>query len=275
MRKSLLAAASVFLFAFPLFSRQSPSQPAPSPHFTNPAPQPPVRDAEAVAIVEASIKAMGGTPPSDSTATGSITQAVGQESQEGTILIQTRGTDQSLEQITVPDSTTTIVYSRLIAAQTTGSNPEQALSGQVAVVSQTSFFPLPLLTSAINSPDFSLRYIGVESLNGASAEHIRIWNTFTSRPQATGLVTPSTRDIWINPASNLPEKITYSQQTSSPQVPPVLVEVDLGNYAATNGFAYPRAITKSLNGTPWLTISIQSVAFNTGLSDSTFPVICN
>jgi hypothetical protein len=277
MRLSLVPVAILLLFAFTLLPQPNLSQQAtqaPSP-FVPPAPQPPVRDPQALAILEASIKAMGGTPPSDSTATGTVTQAAGQQSQEGTILVQTRGTDQSLEEITLPNSTTTTVYSRLIAAQTTNSNSQAALTGQVAVVSQTSFFPLPLLAAAVNNPDFSLQYIGLESVNGTSAEHIRIWNTFNSRPQGTGLVTPSTRDIWINPASNLPEKIAYSQQTSNPQVPPILVEVDLANYANSNGFAYPRGIAKSLNGTPWLTISIQSVAFNTGLSDSTFPVICN
>ena len=88
MRYRLFAAGSLLLLAFPLFSQQNstqqalpPSMSPPSPQFTPPAPQPPVRDPQAVTILEASIKAMGNTPPSDSTATGAVSQAVGQQSQ--------------------------------------------------------------------------------------------------------------------------------------------------------------------------------------------------
>ena len=52
----------------------------------------------------------------------------------------------------------------------------------------------------------------------------------------------------------------------------VAVDVFYSNYQNSSGILYPSNIRKSLNGTPWATITIQSIAFNTGLTDSDFPV---
>ena len=41
---------------------------------------------------------------------------------------------------------------------------------------------------------------------------------------------------------------------------------------ARSGVLDPFKIEKSLNGTPWTTITIQNVAFQTGLSDNNFPI---
>jgi hypothetical protein len=161
-----------------------------------------------------------------------------------------------------------------MAAQTIGST-QQSLSGQMAVTAQTPFFPLPLLVGAQNNPDFSFQYVALETLNGAPAHHLRMWNTFASRPYSQTLSQFSVRDIWIDTASSLPRKITYTQQTAGGYSPQFFVEVDLSNYQSVNGIAYPHQITKSVNGTPLLTISIQSVSFNTGLSAANFPINCN
>jgi hypothetical protein len=237
--------------------------------------QTPQRDPQAVTILQAAVGAMGGTPPSDSTVNGTVTAAVGSQTQNGTIQILTRGTNQSLESISLPDLSQTTVYSYPLAGQTSGSSAQQELTGQLAATSQTALYPLPLLVGALNNPDASLQYVGQETVDGAVTQHIRFWNTFTSKPYLQPLAPFSVHDVWINTSTGFPVKISFTQQAAAGSAFKTLVELDFSNYQQTNGFAYPYTIKKSLNGTQWLTISIQSVSFNTGLQYSQFQVNCS
>jgi len=219
--------------------------------------------------------ATGGSVPPDSTATGTITETVGTDSQEGTIQILTRGTGESLETITLPDLSQTTVYSYWLAGQTIGSTAQQQLSGQLSVTSQTVLYPLPFLADALSNPDASLQYIGQETVNGVTAQHIRVWNTFASKPRLEMLAPFSVHDVWINASTNLPVRISFTRQASSGSSPKTLVELDFSNYQQTSGFIYPSQVIDSQNGTRWLTISIQSMSFNTGLQDIQFQVNCD
>lgn len=236
----------------------------------------PVRDAQAVAVLQITIKAMGGgNVPSDSTATGSITETVGPDLQEGTLQILTRGTDQSSEAISLPNLSQTTIYSNWMAGQTAGSAPQQQLSGQLAMTSQTALYPLPILAGALINLDVSLQYVGQETVDGTLTNHIRIWNTFASKAYMRPLASFSMHDVWTDAASGLPTRISFTQQSAAGSAFKTLVQLDFSNYQQTSGFVYPYLIKKSLNGTPWLTISIQSVSLNTGLQNSQFQVNCS
>lgn len=233
----------------------------------------PVQDPQAVAVLQQSITALGGAP-SDSTATGSVTATVGSQSQVGTVQVFTLGTNQSQEVISLPNFSQTTTYSAWLAAQSNGSATTQA-SSQLAATSQTALFPTPLLVSALNNPDYSLQFVGVETVAGSAANHIRVWDTFASVPYMQNLSTFSTRDVWLGQATGLPLKMTFTQQAASGSAYRTVVELDFSNYRQSGGFTYPFVIQKSVNGTPWLAISIQSAAFNTGLSASQFQISCS
>ena len=86
---------------------------------TQPAPRtPPTRDPRAVTVLEASIKAVGGTLPSDSTATGTLTIVEGSYQDSGTIQILTRSTDQYSAFLQLLSGNRSVTYSRLHAAET-------------------------------------------------------------------------------------------------------------------------------------------------------------
>lgn len=266
MRPGPLVALGFLLSITSVEAQQSPGS----------TPAAPVRDAQAVAVLQATVKAMGGgNVPSDSTATGSVTETVGSESQEGSIQILTRGTGESLETMNLPDLSQTTVFWYWIAGQTIGSGAQQQLSGQLAMTSQTALYPLPLLVGALSNPDVSLQYVGQETVNGALTNHVRIWNTYASKTYMRPLAAFSTRDIWTDASTGLPARISFTQQAAAGRAFKTLVELDFSNYQQTSGFVYPYLIKKLLNGTPWLTISIQSVAFNTGLQDIQFQVNCS
>jgi hypothetical protein len=158
-------AASLFLF----FSQSSSQQTAPIVQ----------RDPQAVALLQASVRAMGGTVPSDSVATGNVTIVAGSLTTNGTIQILTRGTNQSSEQTTLPSSTYTVIYSQGLADETINSTTT-SIPLERAATSQSVCFPLPFLAAALANSDDFIQYVALETGGQQSLQHIRIQNTFAN-----------------------------------------------------------------------------------------------
>jgi len=220
--------------------------------------------------LQQSILNMGTAAPGDSTATGTITTIAGSLTENGTITIMTRGSDQTFEQIQTPHGST-IVYSQGQASRLENSSPV-ALPMERAVTSQCELFPLPLLVGALNSPDVAYKYVGLETLNGATVHHIQLWNSFASIAPLQSIAAFSVRDVWIDSNSSLPVKIFYARRDAGGSAPSFAMEVFFSDYRRISGVLYPFSIQESFNGTPWATIAIQNVALNTGLTDANFPV---
>jgi hypothetical protein len=229
------------------------------------------RDAQALAIVQQSVRAMASSAPADSSATGSVTIVEGSTTQSGTIQILTLGASQTSEILILPDGTRTVVYSNGLAKETNGTQAA-APPLETVVTDQCSDFPLPLLLSALNNPDTSMRYVGPETLDGTAVQHIQVWNSFASKPRLQKVASFSLRDIWFDSSSALPLKIAHTRREGGGAAPSIPVEISFANYTKVAGVLYPFQITKSFNGTPWQTITIQNVSFNTGLTAAQFQV---
>lgn len=229
----------------------------------------PTRDPTVTALLQKSVAAMALSAPSDSSATGNITIVEGSTTQSGSISIQTRGAGDTAETINLPDGQRAVIYSYGDAKEVNGT---QSVSPplELVVADQCADFPLPLLSAFLSNPDESFRYVGQETLNGASVQHIQVWNSFASKPRMRKLASFSARDVWLDTESNLPVKIAYLLQRGEGAVHVTRMEIFFSNYTNINGIKYPFQISKSYNGTPWQTITIQNVSFNTGLTDAQF-----
>lgn len=254
-RVGLLSLVCLFL-AIPLNAQQAALPAAP-------------RDARAVGILQKSVAAMALTVPSDSTAEGNLTIVEGSTDEAGSISFQTLGTDYTSEIISLPEGDRTVVYAKGDAKEINGTQTVHPPL-QLIVIDQCADFPLPLLSAMLINTDEAFRYVGEETLNGESVEHIQTWRTFATKPKLQELGPFGLRDIWIDSTSGLPLKIAYSRQAGGGAVPAVPITVTFSDYKNVNGVLYPFQIEKTFNGMPWQTISIQSVAFNTGLTESQF-----
>lgn len=237
----------------------------------SPAPVTPTRDPTAIVLLQKSVAAMAPSAPSDSSATGNITIVEGSTTESGSLSIRTLGTGDTAETINLPDGQRAVIYSNGDAREVIGSkttNPPLELS----VTDQCPDFPLPLLLSVLNSADEAYQYVGQETLSGESVQHIKVWDTFASNVHLQKLAAFSARDIWFDSASGLPVKLAYVRQAGEGAVPRFRVEVFFSSYTNVNGVRFPFQIKKSYNGTPWETITIQNVSFNSGLMDSDFQV---
>ena len=235
------------------------------------AQQPPPRDPQAILVLQQSVAAMGGVVPSDSVATGNIEIVAGSKTESGTIRTLTRGLDQSAEQIQTQEGNRLLVYSRGGAADIQGTS-SKSLSFELATSSQSPIFPICLVAAALNSPDSAFQYVGLETLDGLAVHHVRLWKTFLSTPQMRHLAEFTVKDLWFDASSGLPRKLAYDRRAASGAEPRIPLEVLFSDYRNVGGVLFPFRIEKSLNGTPWATITIQNVAFNTGLTEADFPV---
>jgi hypothetical protein len=247
------------ILSIPVWAQQA-VQPAP----------PPTRDPQAVATLQQSIAAMGSTVPADSVANGTVTIVAGTETDQGTIRILTRANNETLEQIQTPQAERTQVFSQGQASETVGTTAT-AFPLERAATAQCRDFPLPFLLALINNPDETLAFVGAEQL-GVSALHIRATNTYTSQKRLQFLAEFSTTDLWIDAKTLLPVKVANVQREGGGSSPMTRLEIFFADYQNTGGVLYPRTIQKSWNGTQWMTITLQSVTYNTGLTDANFPV---
>ena len=266
-KKSLLAiqkccAALLALLALvPLgFAQQPLPTPAPS------------RDASALALLQSAVKKLGGSAPNDSTTTGNITEVLGSTTNTGTIKIETLGTNQSLEQVTYPEETETIIYSQG-QANYVDNAVIKPLYLQRAASCQSPIFLLPLLQGMLASADVAYQDLGPDTVNGETVEHLKIWNSYASQTTDWQAIGPFTaRDIWIDPSSTLPVRLSYVQYETAGTQTGIPIDVFYFNYQSANQFQYPFSVNESVNGTPWRTIQISSVVVDSGLASSNFPI---
>ena|ERR1700733_3175144 len=257
----------IFVFATSLvltLSASAQQTPAPTPT--------PVRDPSALALFQATVKKLGGAAPNDSTVTGNITEVLGSTTNTGTIKIETLGTDRTFEQVSYPSATQEIIYSQGEANYVSDAAVKPFYL-QRAASAQSPIFLLPLLQGMLANPDVAYQDIGPDVVNGETAEHLRIWNTYASQTADWQAIGPFTaRDIWIDPSSAFPLRVSYVQYETGGTGPGVPIDVFYSNYQSTNQLQYPFSVNESVNGTPWRTIQISSVIVNSGLGNSNFPI---
>jgi hypothetical protein len=232
-----------------------------------------IQSPQAVALLQSTLAAMGGSAPADSVATGTVSVTLGSLSETGTVRISTRGTDESMEQFTTPSRQRTVIFSKGLGNENVGSEV-QTLHLERSVTSQSPLFPLPIVSGLLSNPDVSIQYVGVESLNNASVQHLRVWNTFASKPTWQNLTPFTNTDIWLDAVSNLIVKISFLQRDKGGNATQgIPIDVYYSDYQNTSGILYPMSVNESLNGTPWMLIQINNVALNTGLTDANFPIV--
>jgi hypothetical protein len=227
------------------------------------------RDQQAIVLLQTSVRAMGGTVPSDSVASGNVVIVEGSLTSSGTVRILTRGTNQTFIQFQTTDVNWSVIYSSGQANRVDATGTA-VLSLELAASSQSLYFPFPFLSGLLSNPDFSLQYVGQESLDSSPANHIRVQNTYASSPSLQFLSDFTVADIWLDASTALPVRITLIRRNGGGSSPKTPISFSYSNYKTISGVQYPFSIQEFLTGTLWATTSIQSVAFNTGLTDSSF-----
>lgn len=224
--------------------------------------QGPSRDPQAITIVQNAITALGGAVTtsqiSDTTAQGTFQAGSG----TGTFTWQTQGAEFRYSTQT---NTDTRIFVSGHGAPADVRNGVGVTTG-THVLRSTLPYHVPglALLQEINNANYSMTFVGPETLNGTSVIHVQtVDNSDTTGSQ----VTP--QDWYFDAGTMLPVRVGHRIPDSADPTNYITATRDFGPYTNVGGVLVPTSITTTINGAP-RSVTIAPVQFNTGLSPSTF-----
>lgn len=131
----------------------------------------------------------------------------------------------------------------------------------------------PVFSSLSAGRTVVLSYIGQETRNGTSVQHIRSFHSGESAGEfGPAMQTLSTMDWYLDDSTLLPVATTFYIHPDNNAGNNLLVEVDYSNFQKVEGAVLPMHIQRFQQGNLMLDIQISTVAFNTGLNITMFSV---
>jgi hypothetical protein len=236
--------------------------------------QPPASNPQAVAYAAQSIVAMAGsTTISDVTLTGTVTWNDGADT--GTATLRALGTGESRMDLAltsgtrteIRDASTGTALGQWLAQGTSG-----LFASQNCMTDAVWFFPA--LGALAAGPNVVLSYIGQESRNGGTVQHIQSYVYQSGQSSGSGPTTQqlSTMDFYLDARTLLPVAVAFSMHPDDNAGTNLSAEVDFSNYQTVNGVAAPMHIQRYLQGNLVVDIAVSNASFNTGLALSTFAI---
>jgi hypothetical protein len=228
---------------------------------------------QAAAYAAQSIAAMtGGTSISDLTLTGTVTW---NGSDTGTATLRALGTGESRMDLVLASGTRTEIRDAQTGAPLGQWIAPNNASGNFAFQNRWTdavwFFPA--LGSLAAGPGVVLSYIGPETRNGESVQHLR---AYVYQPSLPGMISIlqrlSTMDFYLDATTLLPMAVTFNAHPDNNATTNLLIEVDFSNYQTVGGVVIPMHIQKYQQGNLMVDVVVTGASFNTGLPLSIFTI---
>jgi len=242
------------------------------------AQNPPQSDPRAVALATQAMTAVtNGVAVSDVTLSGNAVWTSGTDSDSGTATAYGKTNVESRLDLVLSGG------NRSELRNSTGDSPQGAwinASGQSTPSAVQNcwtdavwFFPALTSLSAVNTDaTLVLVYVGPETKNGRSVQHIQSYHYVSSKISkvTTFAQQMSTVDYFLDSQTLVPTSITFNAHPDDDSTTNIAVEVDFSNYQLVNGILFPFHVTKFWQGNVLLDFTITNMAVNSGLPDSLF-----
>lgn len=236
----------------------------------------PVSDPVALGYAAQSIAAMSGsTAIGDVTLTGTIAAAPGSTSETGTATLLALGTAESRMDLVLSGGTQTEIrdaQTGTTLGEWVKPNGSTGLFAFHNCQTDAAWF-FPVLGSLAVGSNVVLSYVGQETRNGESVQHIQsyIYQSLqpTSAPSTQQL---STMDFYLDATTLLPTAITYNAHPDNDETTNLLVEVDFSDFQSMSGVMVPTRIQRFQQGDLMVDVTVSGASFNTGLSLSIFAI---
>jgi hypothetical protein len=241
---------------------------------------PPQSDPQAVALATQSIAALtGGNPISDITLTGNAIWTSGTDTANGTATAYGKTNVESRLDLVLGGGNRSEVRNSAggypqgawinSTGQSTPSAPQNCWTDAVW------FFPTLTSLSAVNSdPTLILTYVGEETQNGRSVQHIQSYHYIASKiPNlTTSTEQMSMVDYFLDAQTLVPVSITFNAHPDDSTTTNIGVEIDFSNYQLISGILVPFHVTKIWQGNPLFDFTVTNAVVNSGLPDSLFSI---
>jgi hypothetical protein len=242
------------------------------------APQAAVSAPQATALLQQALAALsGGHPISDVTLTGSAQYVAGSDEESGTAVLKAIAAGASSLSLNLSSGTRSEIqnYSTM--------PPSGAWSGPDGVshtivdhnlhTVPSWFFPIFTIGQGLSAPGYVAIYVGQETRNGQTVQHVSISQPIASSYDPTGLFQRLSQvEIYLDAGTLLPSAISYNVHPDDNGLLDIPVEVQFSNYQAVSGSQVPYHVQKFMNNVLILDIQAQSVTLNTGLNATAFSI---
>jgi hypothetical protein len=236
----------------------------------------PVSDPQAVALATQAYAAMtGGASIQDVTLAGMERRIAGSLDETEPVTLNGMGIDSG--RIDHPSSGRSEVRTSASGEPTgmwIGSDRvSHAMAGQNCWTDASWFFPA--FSSAFSfSQDVHLSYVGLETLNGASVQHIRASKrVYDKSGNSVELIAQwSQIDVFLDSQSLLPVDVRFNIYPDNDTNVRIPVEIIFSDYRVVNGIHVPFHIQKYLQNVLNLDLTITSATFNSGLTSANFQI---
>jgi len=189
-------------------------------------------DPQAVTYAAQAMSALtGGNPIMDATLTGTATRIVGSDQGNGPTTLYAKGQFESRLVMNLSSGNRSEIRNSLNNPQgewiDADGNPNQyALHN--CFTDAVWFFPALSSLASANDPHEAMSYVGLETFNGASVQHLR--SVRSGEPL-------STMDLYLDAVTFLPLEIDYSAHADQDANIDIPVQVVFSSYANINGAA--------------------------------------
>jgi len=234
---------------------------------------PPPSDPQAVNLASQSINALThGSSISDVTLTGTATWNGGPDI--ATATLRALGTDESRMDLALGSGMRTEIRDAQTGTQLgQWTNPDGAFGDIAFQNCQTDaawFFPG--LSSLAMGPNIVLSYIGPETRDGHSVQHIQAYTYHPTSPPGLSMQQLSEIDFYLDTATLLPVAATFNAHPDNDATTNLLVEIGFSGYQTISGILVPTHIQRSQQGNVTADIVVSAAAFNSGLPLSLFAI---
>lgn len=234
----------------------------------------PVRDTQAIALVQQSLQAMGGAQLAslqDCQASGTYQLLYPQNQPPEPIVVKSRGSNRVHIEVQTPAGTRSRILNQGRAAIETPDGKVKRLLSQNTVGERVSYIPLFSLLSEWQLPSTEIRFIGPTTVNGQAAVEIAISSMPTTGTFPPDLMRTLTEThFFIDSNSGLVLKMSYKLYAENHSNRSQNVDVVYGDYKPISGVEVPFRQDAYIEGHLWYEVLLTSVSFNTGLADSDF-----
>lgn len=228
---------------------------------------PPVRDPQALALAAQSVAALaGGSTVIDVTLSGSVTRTAGSDVQTGTATLYGKGQNESRLDLNLSNDQRTEIRNYVGTPQGEWIGPDGTpipFAQFNCLTDAVWFFPALSSLALASDSNQTLSYVGLETLNGASVQHLRsVW--YGQQISQT--------DFYLDSTTLLPVSIGLNVHADSDSSLNIPIQVQFSNYQNVNGVLVPYHIQQSLNGSLLLDFAVDGAILNSGLADSLFAI---
>jgi hypothetical protein len=233
----------------------------------------PASDPQAVAILQNMVAASGWSPsnlPADVVGNGSMVSETPTGEQTEGVVVKARPAQQL--RIEFSSSANVLVVNGFRGSMAT-SQGARALAGQSVPGMLPGVFPFYKFLAGSTAADAVITYLGQESLAGVPAHRIQV-KTSTGVPGVTNdfLENASSFVISVSTANSLPLKIEFVMISASNPNSVLPAYCAFSDYRTVGAVQVPFHVEKYANGQKQFAIQLNSVQFNTGLTDADFDV---